>query len=99
MTRINLIQKLNFIFWTDHYKNLTFDFSNHSLNRDYLANISLYKSYNQDIFNINDFISLSDIRNTVSSMKNYKYFESDNIPLDFIKHFSVTNIWKKISFC
>jgi len=55
--------------WAEHYKDLASDSTGHSLNQDYWANFLRNNPCNPNTWNINDPISLSDIRNTLLSMK------------------------------
>jgi len=73
--------------WAEHYKDLPSDSIGHSLNQDYWANVFLNNPRNPNTWNINNPISLSDIRNTVLSMKHNKAPGPDGIPIEFYKAF------------
>ena len=73
--------------WAKYYKNLSSDSTGQSLNQDYQAYVFCNNPHNPHTWNINDPISLSDIRNTVHSMKCNKASESDGVPIEFYKAF------------
>ena len=71
--------------WAEHYKDLSSDSTGHSLNRQYWN--SIFPHQNPISWDINDPISLSEIRNTVLSMRNNKAPGPDGIPIEFYKSF------------
>lgn len=67
----------------EHYKNLASDVTGHSLNRYYWN--AIFPHAKPYTWNINDPISLSEIRSTILSMKNNKAPGPDGIPIEFYK--------------
>ena len=86
--------------WAEHNKDLASDSTIYSLDQDYQVNIFLNNPRNPNTWNINNPISLSDIRNTVLSMKHNKAPGPDGIPIEFYKAFFCNHdLEEKFSFC
>jgi len=58
--------------WAEHYEELASDVTGHSLNRSYWENIFLSNHRNSVTWDINEPITIEEIRDTVLSMKNNK---------------------------
>ncbi len=69
--------------WAEHYKNLASDVTGHSLDRYYWN--AIFPHANLTPWNINEPISLSEIRSIILSMKNNKAPGPDGIPIEFYK--------------
>ena len=69
--------------WAEHYKDLASDVTGHSLNSNYWAAVFRNNHRYTQTWNINDPITISEIRNTVLSMKNNKAPGLDGIPIEF----------------
>ena len=69
--------------WAEHYMNLASDSTGHSLNRYYWN--AIFSNANSTTWNINNPISISEIKDTVLSMKNNKAPGPDGIPIEFYK--------------
>ena len=85
--------------WAEHYKTLAADNTGHSLDSKYWADIFRNNHRNPKTWNINDSISLDEIRNTILSMKNNKAPGPDGIPIEFYKAiFSDPELGEKYPF-
>jgi len=58
--------------WTEYYNDLASDPSGHSLNCNYWNHVIRNISLRSSAWNINGLITIEDIKNTISSMKNNK---------------------------
>eukprot|EP00833_Pecoramyces_ruminatium_P010910 jgi/Orpsp1_1/1184942/evm.model.c7180000091668.1 len=73
--------------FAEHYEDLASDITSHSLNKDYWEKLFDVHSSNNRTWNINKPIEMSEIQETVSSMKNNKAPGPDGIPIEFFKAF------------
>eukprot|EP00833_Pecoramyces_ruminatium_P010362 jgi/Orpsp1_1/1184394/evm.model.c7180000089342.1 len=73
--------------FAEHYEDLASDITSHSLNKDYWEKLFDVHSSNNRTWNINKPIEMSEIQETVSSMKNNKAPGPDEIPIEFFKAF------------
>jgi len=71
----------------EHYQLLASDVTKHSLDKSYLKNVLGPPPENSSIWNINSPITMSEIQETVLSMKINKAPGPDGIPIEFFKAF------------
>ncbi len=73
--------------WAEHYKDLASDVTNHSRNRSYWEHTFGNVPFNQREWEINENITISEIKNVICSMKNNKAPGPDGLPIEFYKAF------------
>ena len=71
----------------EDYSELASDVTQHSLDNEYWVSLFGTNPNNNPTWDINDFITMEEIQNTVLDMKNNKAPEPDGIPIEFFKAF------------
>ena len=73
--------------FAEHYSELASDVTQHSSDNEYWVSLFGTNPNNNPTWDINDFITMEEIQNTVLDMKNNKAPGPDDIPIEFFKAF------------